>query len=107
MLVFFNRLNEDKKLYFWRILGVFFVLIIILVLWIVISFFSSEYTTREGMPDTNILDPGFEVVVTLSDNICHIPGCLKINANDGNTEKMKFGKALGRGIRACPLCVGD
>ena len=50
------------------------------------------------------LDPTAIVIVTLNDNTCHIPDCVEIN---GTTETMRYGAAIGKGIKPCPVCINE
>ncbi len=44
------------------------------------------------------------VVVTLDDNRFHRPGCPEIY---GVTERITYRAALSKGVRPCPVCVGE
>lgn len=100
-------MQKEKKLWSWRIVGGLIALVIVSGIVMLNVFFSSGNVERDDRSQINFLDSETEVIVTLNDKTCHIPGCVKIEMNNGSTERLKYGIALGRGYAICPLCIGD
>ncbi len=102
-----DKLKEERKFSVWRFVGALIAVAIISSIIGLNAFFSGGDFGRDDQPTSDFLDSGTEIVVALSDNMCHIPGCIEIAANTGETEKMKYGRALGKGYSSCPLCINE
>ncbi|MBT3231610.1 MAG: hypothetical protein HN356_02240 [Calditrichaeota bacterium] len=102
-----DKLKEERKFSVWKLVSVFIVLILISAFFGLNSFFSTGNVGGSDDASIFFLDSATKIIVTLNNQIYHIPGCLEIDAYKGNTEKINYGKALGRGYMPCPLCIGD
>ena len=96
--MFFSK-KVNVWLWLFGRIAIVIVIIAFLFFFQVFDFFCQTSVPRFSDGD---LDPTANVIVTLNDNICHLSGCIEIK---GPTETMKYGAAIGKGIKPCPVCI--